>query len=271
MPVTKDENRRSVALEIELPGTPEDVWRAIATGPGMSCWFVPTEVEERVGGAIAFHFGPGVSSPGRVTGWEPPRRFAYEEPGWMENMPPLATEVVVETRAGGTCVVRMVHTYFTSSDDWNDQLESFEKGWRGFFRVLRLYMTHFRGQPCTSFRLLGAAAESEPRSWETLKRLLGLSDPAPGSTWRAPAGVPPLAGTIEAVGESEGVHEATLRLDRPAPGTALVGTFEAGGKVQAALSFYLYGPAGAEAAAREEPLWQAWMNTHFPPPANEVP
>ena len=44
MPVKKDASgRRSVEAEVEVPGTPEEVWQAIATGPGISSWFVPTE------------------------------------------------------------------------------------------------------------------------------------------------------------------------------------------------------------------------------------
>ena len=42
--------RRSVQVEVEVPGTPEEVWKAISTGPGISAWFVPTKVEERLGG-----------------------------------------------------------------------------------------------------------------------------------------------------------------------------------------------------------------------------
>ncbi len=34
--------RRSVQVDVEVPGTPEEVWQAIATGPGISSWFVPT-------------------------------------------------------------------------------------------------------------------------------------------------------------------------------------------------------------------------------------
>ena len=50
MPVRKDENgQRSVEAEAEVPGSPEEVWRAIATGKGISSWFVPTTVEEREG------------------------------------------------------------------------------------------------------------------------------------------------------------------------------------------------------------------------------
>ena len=39
--------RRSIQVEVEVPGTPEEVWQAIATGPGISSWFVPTEFEEQ--------------------------------------------------------------------------------------------------------------------------------------------------------------------------------------------------------------------------------
>jgi hypothetical protein len=28
--------RRSVQVDVEVPGTPEEVWKAIATGPGIS-------------------------------------------------------------------------------------------------------------------------------------------------------------------------------------------------------------------------------------------
>ena len=44
------ESERSIELEVEVQGTPEEVWRAIATGPGISSWYVPHVVEEREGG-----------------------------------------------------------------------------------------------------------------------------------------------------------------------------------------------------------------------------
>ena len=68
MPVKKDASgRRSVEAEVEVPGTPEEVWQAIATGPGISSWFVPTTVEEREGGAIVCNFGPGMESLSTIT------------------------------------------------------------------------------------------------------------------------------------------------------------------------------------------------------------
>ena len=44
-------------LTFEMPGTPEQVWDAIATANGISAWFLPTDLEEREGGAVAFHMG----------------------------------------------------------------------------------------------------------------------------------------------------------------------------------------------------------------------
>jgi uncharacterized protein YndB with AHSA1/START domain len=96
--------RRSVQVEVEVPGTPEEVWQAIATGPGVSSWFVPTEVDERAGGAVVSHFGPGMDAVATATAWEPPRRFTAESRDLGLDAPPLATEWIVEARSGGTCV-----------------------------------------------------------------------------------------------------------------------------------------------------------------------
>ena len=69
MPLNKDDSgRRWVEMEFLVPGTPEQVWHAIATGPGMSAWFTPTTVEEKVGGAITFHFGVSGRHPRRAIG-----------------------------------------------------------------------------------------------------------------------------------------------------------------------------------------------------------
>ena len=65
-------------FEIEVPGTPEQVWDALATAAGISAWFLPTESEERLGGRLVTHMGPE-DAPADIIGWDPPRRFAYEE------------------------------------------------------------------------------------------------------------------------------------------------------------------------------------------------
>ncbi len=185
MSVKKEaDGRRSVRVETEVPGTPAEVWRAIATGPGVSSWFVPTEMEEVDGKPVAVKstFGPGMESRAEMTAWDPPRRFAAESPGWTPEMPRMATEWTVEAKAGGTCIVRVVHSLFASTDDWDNQLEGTEHGWPGFFRTLRIYLTHFRGQRSAIMQQLATATGTEAEAWETLTAAMGRRNRRPRNT-----------------------------------------------------------------------------------------
>jgi uncharacterized protein YndB with AHSA1/START domain len=259
--------RRSVQVEVEVPGTPEEVWQAIATGPGISSWFVPTEFEERDGKPVAvkLNFGPGMESSSVVTAWDPPRRFAAEAPGWAPGSPIIADEWSVEARAGGICVVRVVHSLFASTDDWDNQLEGTESGWPGFFRILRIYLTHFRGQRSAMMQWMAPAAGTEAEAWETLSAALGLKGVSAGQRCSTPAGVPALSGVVEHVSQSP--YNALLRLDKPGLGTAALGAVNFGGQSMVTLSFYLYGDQAAGTVARETPLWQAWIEERFPTPS----
>jgi hypothetical protein len=117
MPVKKDAaGNRSVEAEVDVPGTPEEVWNAIATGPAISAWFVPSELEGRAGGTTVSHFAVATITPGsRPSGLSQKHRGG---PGTV------ATEWTVEAKSGGTCTVRVVHRWFASSDDWDDQFEA---------------------------------------------------------------------------------------------------------------------------------------------------
>src|SRR5450432_2712993 len=101
---TGENGRRSVQVEVEVPGTPEQVWQAIATGPGVGAWFVPTEMEGRIGGTVTTHFGGGMDSVAMTTEWDAPHRSVKEGTGGRPNAPTMATEWIVEARDGGTCL-----------------------------------------------------------------------------------------------------------------------------------------------------------------------
>jgi uncharacterized protein YndB with AHSA1/START domain len=267
MSVKKDESgRRWVQAEVEVPGTPEEVWQAIATGPGISSWFVPSEVEEREGGAAVSHFGPGTSmdSVSRITAWDPPHRLAAESQDLGPDAPPVATEWIVEARSGGTCVVRVVHSLFTSADDWDNQLEGWESGWPDFFRILRLYLTHFRGSRGSLMQLGNAPPKTKPEAWAALISSLGLAGATMGQRVRTQAGAPPLAGLVEKVGEDPYPEELLLRLDEPTPGLAHLFAIDMGGQVYVSIRLYLYGDQASAIVTRDEPLWSAWMNKAFP-------
>jgi uncharacterized protein YndB with AHSA1/START domain len=259
--------RRSIQVEVEVPGTPEEVWQAIATGSGISSWFVPAEFEEQDGKPVAvkMEFGPGMDSRAAITAWEPRQhKWAGQSDGWVPGMPSIANEWSVEARGGGTCVVRIVTSLFASSDDWDNQLEATEHGWPGFFRTLRIYLTHFRGQRSVQMKWMAPVAGTEAEAWEKVTVALGVKGVSVGQRWTAPAGVPALSGVVEYV--SENPYDLLLRVDKPGPGVAALGAFDCGGPIMVALGFYLYGDQAAATVAREKPLWDAWFQEHFPMP-----
>jgi uncharacterized protein YndB with AHSA1/START domain len=258
--------RRSVQIEVEVPGTPEEVWQAIATGPGISSWFVPTEFEMRDGkpGAVKLSFGPGMEIRSAVTAWEPPRKWATQSEGGIPGSPPIANEWSVEARGGGICILRIVQSLFASTDDWDNQLESAKSGLASFLSILRIYLTHFRGQRAAMMKWMAPAAGTEAEAWETLTAALGLKDMSVGQRRTAPAGVPALGGVVEYVTQSP--YDALLRLDKPGPGVAALGTVNFGGPIMVAMNLYLYGEQAPGIVAHETPLWEAWFQKRFPTP-----
>lgn len=258
--------RRSIQVEVEVPGTPQEVWQAIATGPGISSWFVPAEFEVRDGKPVAvkLNFGPDMESRSVVTAWDPPRMWATQSDGWVPGSPPIANEWSVESRGGGICIVRIVQSLFASTDDWDNQLEGAEYGWPGFLRTLRIYLTHFRGQRSVAMKWMAPVAGTEAEAWEVLTAALGVKGVSIGQRWTAPAGVPSLGGVVEHFTQSP--YDALLRLDKPGPGVVSIGAFNCGGPSMVALGFYLYGDQAAATVAHETPLWEAWFQKRFPMP-----
>lgn len=267
MPIRKDPSgRRYVQVEVEVPGTPEQVWDAVATGPGVSSWFVPAEIEERVGGTAKLNFGPGMDSFATVTAWDPPHRFAADsrdDPN--PASPTIATEWIVESRSGGTCTVRVIHSWFAETDDWDKQFEGHEQGWVVFFRILHAYLTHFPGQHASVFQVMAMTPGDVPSAWQALAEPLGLGAAAAGQTVVSPQGAPRFTASVERVGTRE--HpELLLRLQQPVEGLAHLFAMPMGGTIVLPARFFLFGANAAQVASQMEPLWKAWMEQHFPAP-----
>lgn len=254
------EATRSIELEIEVPGTPEQVWRAIATGPGISSWYVPHTVEERAGGAAhaSFGEGPDMQVSGRVAAWEPPHRVVFDggAPDSDEPAGGFAFEWLVQARDGGSCVVRLVNSGFGSGAEWDDQYHEMTEGWKLFLENLRLHLTYFAGQSGTA--MLPMAHWPGPRgtAWSTLTGRLGLPEaPTVGDRVSTRDGVPTLGGTVLSVGATR----LALLLEEPAPGTAFVAAEGDGDAVGVSVWAYLYGADAPGIAARDEPRWRTWL------------
>ena len=263
MPVKKDgTGKRWVEMEFVTPGTPEQVWQAMATGPGNTAWFTKATIDERVGGEVRFDFGADGSSIGEVTAWEPPKRIEYVERDWSPGAPPVATEITITSRAGDKCVVRMVHALFSSSDDWDDQLESFESGWPSFFEVLRIYMTHFAGRKATSFLAQVKIDGDHLSVWKRLTSAIGLAGVDAEQRWTT-AHPQQLSGIIERTQQSLQMRLAIVRLEAPAPGVAMIGTYGGADKISASVILYFYGDDRESAGAAGESRWREWLEELF--------
>jgi len=252
--------RRTTQVEIEVAGTPEQAWRAIATGPGVSSWFYPTKIDGRVGGSLLCLMGPGMEARATIEEWAPPHRFKAQSSDFGPEAPPLESEWTVEPRDGGGCIVRVAHAMETADARWDPILADLREGWPGFFRVLRIYLEHFADQPVALLPLFTAVAVPEPDAWRHLSGSLGLSDAGVGDTVRmAPAGAPELVGVVEHLTAQPNWHEVLVRLADPAPGVFSLAMYMMGGKTQVTLNVFFYGESAPERAATYEPMWRAWL------------
>jgi uncharacterized protein YndB with AHSA1/START domain len=260
---------RRVEVEVEVPATPAQAWEAVATGPGITAWFMPAEVEGRVGGAIHHRHEADVESTGTVRVYEPPHRFAYEEEGWVPDGEHAgqvtATEFLVQATSGGTCVVRVVMSGFGEGEAWDRAMGSFAAGWRSALLALRLYLTHFRGEPVASLGAGEVLSGDPDEVWAGLMRALGLPpEPARGERVAAAGGgVPPFGGVVEAAGG----RMVTLVLDAPARGLGFVAAGGPAEEVYAFVRAQLFGPGADEVAARERERWAAWFARRAARPA----
>lgn len=244
-------------FSVEVPGTPEQVWDAIATAKGMSAWFLPTEMEEREGGSLHFSMGPEMGSDGHVTGWDPPRRITYEE-DWAALMgkdpgtlSPLTSEFLVEARSGGTCVVRVTSSGFGTGAAWESEFwEEMGPNWMPFFDNLRLYLAHFPGQEATQLEATASHPGDAEALWSTMQDALGLGPVGSSVDARG------VTGTVERLGE----RQALIRLTAPVPGMLSVFAYSfIDGEATASARAYLFSADAADYVRREEPAWRTWL------------
>lgn len=263
MPIKIEAGRRWVEVDVVLPGTPEQLWTAFATGPGMGTWFTDTTIEERVGGKVVFEFGGGATSAGVVTSFQPPVRIAYEEYDWSEGAPPCVTEIVITSRKGGECVVRMVHSLFTDGAQWDDELEGFEGGWPGAFELLRVYLRAFAGKTGAVARVMKVVPGAHGEAFRSMTEALGLGGGYVGERRQAAAGVPAFNGVIERVVQGAKSCELMLRVDEPAALALFWTHTTTKGDTRVGVSFVHYGEDAKERARESEQAWAAALARIF--------
>jgi uncharacterized protein YndB with AHSA1/START domain len=163
--------------ELEVDATPEEVWQAIATGPGIDSWFMGVnDVEPGEGGATRMTIR-GETEATTITAWEPPTRLVSRTPEGPDGAL-HAFEYLVEGRDKGSTIVRWVHSGFLG-DNWEKEYEGLSEGDPMYFDKLRVYLTYFKGRVATPVNVFGdIVVPDREEAWSKFHRGLGL-DAAP--------------------------------------------------------------------------------------------
>ncbi|HEY0002506.1 MAG TPA: SRPBCC domain-containing protein [Actinoplanes sp.] len=168
----------SIHLDATVDAVPEQIWDAIATGPGISSWYLGrTEID---GDTVHTTFGDIPMPPATVTARQPTDRFAHRTDTTADGRF-LATEYLIEGRNRAATVLRTVTSGFLPGEDWADEYEAMRFGTELFFATLVEYLRYFPGRPATPVTVFGPPVTDWPATWASLHKTLGLSpDPRPG-------------------------------------------------------------------------------------------
>ncbi|MBO3749703.1 SRPBCC domain-containing protein [Streptosporangiaceae bacterium NEAU-GS5] len=165
-----------------VPASPEQVWEAIATGPGIDSWFMG-HTEITADGAVRLDYGP-MTLTSSVTAWDPLKRFGHAS-GRAEDGRFVAYEFLIEGRDSAATTLRMVTSGFIPGDDWKNEFEAMTNGGALFWRTLVTYLTHFAGRAATPITVFGPPLPDMAAAWRALFAELGLSgSPAVGDPVR---------------------------------------------------------------------------------------
>ena len=138
-------------------------------------------------------------------------------------------------------------------------------GWPGFFEVLRVYLAHFAGKNAASFITMTSDEGAQLGVWERLTNKLGLAAANVGEE-RTTQQPERLSGMVERVQQDAKQRYVMLRLNSPAPGIALIGTYRTDSATNASVSVYYYGDDAEQHATASEPRWRHWFGEEFKRP-----
>ena len=169
--------KKAQTHEIEVRVPADVAWRALTDPDELVRWFCEeASIEPREGGAYSISWGDGAVGRRRIEVWQPSRRLRLVTesfPPGMEPDEPLVEEWILESGRGAT-VVRLVHSGFPDSPDWDGIYDSMELGWGLFFRGLRHYVERHAGRARASRYLAGRTAAAAGATWRRVTGAEGL-------------------------------------------------------------------------------------------------
>lgn len=186
-----------ISKEVSLESSPDEVWEAIATGPGIDSWFMGRNKVDAGAGKMTTDLG-GFAIESDVTAWEPPTRFAYRSD--LPDGTFMAFEYLLEGRGGGSTTLRMVQNGILG-DNWEFEYQALDEGWVLYLHTLDQYLQHFQGRSSVTIPGQAGPRGSEQEAWDILVKGLSLQGtPAEGDRVRlAVAGTAPADGVVDIV------------------------------------------------------------------------
>lgn len=191
-----------IAKDLVVDASPEQVWEAIATGPGMNSWFMGrNEIEPREGGKVRWSIG-GFTAESTVTAWDPPRRFVStgaEAPDGSFHQ----FDYRIDERDEGGTAIRYVHSGMLGGD-WEAEYDAMNEGDPMYLHKLAQYVTYFAGRFGKPVDVPGPQVADREQAFAAFKRGLGLSGEVVdgGRVRLTPEGMAPIEGVVDYVSPS---------------------------------------------------------------------
>ena len=245
-----------ISEQVEIDATPEQVWQAIATGPGVDSWLMGhSTIESGVGGRNTMDAG-GFTLESTITAWDPSRRLAFQQDHPDPDGAFHAFEYLIEGRDGGSTVLRFVHSGFLG-DDWEAEYDALRKGDLIYIQKLAQYLKHFPGRVAAPVGGFGGPVPDKEKAWETIRAGLGLAGPvaAGEKVHLTPTGLWPLDGVVDFVNEDF----LDVRTDDA------VYVFIHGFQGAVVIGHHIFGEVGEPApdVKEIEQAWQSWLTELF--------
>lgn len=193
---------RSIELEVTVNAPVEVVWNALADPEKLANWFpLRASGGSGKGATVSISWDPSTEWTTTIDEWVPNKHLRWVDPPAAEGLPPSAIDFRLESK-GGRTIVRLVHSGFGASADWDDMYDATVGGWTYFLYNLQHYLEH---HPNVSRNMVWTRRPTTKSPSEIWERLLGDDgfgiQPGPdaiasGQSYRIDSLGEPVTGTV---------------------------------------------------------------------------
>lgn len=123
---------RALVIEISVPASRAEVWKAFSTTEGLSTWLTPGAVVNlRPGGEWTAHYPGGKTGGGTILSFVPEKEIVLSAmaPEWFPTVPATRTTARFEFESRGEfTIVRLTQTGWKSGPEWDKAYEYLTAG-----------------------------------------------------------------------------------------------------------------------------------------------